>query len=215
MLAIGCGRHTLHIMAGHRASKTRVNALMSRPSTSCLRQSKERKTWMPGTRPGMTNREACALRRRSAPLLLQFLARLDIGAPEVNARRMVDRPLANHLGEQEVGQPLDLVGRQRRWRIGHLETARAQVGLLEAEAASVTVGQAIEGRHAGAGPAAFDGLDQNLAVERDLPQVRPVGHLAVHLAAIGRPAMTGLAVALLQKELAAGGDVLRGLREGS
>src|SRR6185312_3138162 len=38
------------VMAGHSPSKTSVNALMSRPSTPCLHL----KTWMPGTRPGMT-----------------------------------------------------------------------------------------------------------------------------------------------------------------
>src|SRR6185436_1127505 len=42
-------------MAGHSAS--RVNALMSRPSTSYFAR---RKTWMHGTRPGMTSRESCA-----------------------------------------------------------------------------------------------------------------------------------------------------------
>src|SRR5262249_12733556 len=77
----------------------------------------------------------------------------------------------------------------------------------------VAVGQAIKGRHAGAGSTAFDGLDNNLAVERNLAQVRPIRHLAVHFAAIARPAMAGLAVGLLQEQLATRGDVLRGLRE--
>src|SRR5215475_11487564 len=45
------------------------------------------------------------------PLFLQLLADLDFGAPEVDARSTVDRPLADHLGEQEVGKPLDLVRR--------------------------------------------------------------------------------------------------------
>src|SRR5262245_66516231 len=38
-------------MAGYSASKTRVNALMSRPSTSLLP-----KRSLPGTRPGMTSK---------------------------------------------------------------------------------------------------------------------------------------------------------------
>src|SRR6267142_538994 len=142
------------------------------------------------------------------PLFLELLTSLHLGAPELDARRMVDRPLADHLGEQKVGQPLDLVRRQRCGRVGHLETARAQIGKLEAETAPVAISEAIESRHAGAGPAAFDGHDQNLAVERDFPQVRPVRHLAVHLAAIARPAVAGLTVALLQEQLAARRDIV-------
>jgi hypothetical protein len=38
------------VMAGHSASKTRVNALMP----DHPRLASERKAWMPGTRPGMT-----------------------------------------------------------------------------------------------------------------------------------------------------------------
>jgi hypothetical protein len=41
------------------ASKTRVNALMSRPYHVFL-QEEARKTWMPGTRPGMTEERTLA-----------------------------------------------------------------------------------------------------------------------------------------------------------
>jgi len=43
------------VMAGHSPSKTGVNALMSRPAT--FLSLPRRKTWMPGTRPGMTKEE--------------------------------------------------------------------------------------------------------------------------------------------------------------
>ena len=85
--------------------------------------------------------------------------------------------------------------------------ARLQVGLLEAVAAAVAVGELVERRHAGARPPAFDGHDQGLAVERGLAQVGAVRHLAVHLAAVAGPAVTGLAIALLLEQPHAVRDV--------
>jgi hypothetical protein len=44
------------VMAGHSASKTRVDALMpGHPRLASSIKEIRRKTWMPGTRPGMTN----------------------------------------------------------------------------------------------------------------------------------------------------------------
>src|SRR5262249_35194011 len=54
------------VMAGHSASKMRVNALMSRPSTPCLLSLS--KTWMPATSAGMTSESRSGkrlLRRRA------------------------------------------------------------------------------------------------------------------------------------------------------
>jgi hypothetical protein len=48
-------------MAGHSVSKTRVNALMSPAIHDFLA---DRKTWMPGTRPGMTE-ESLVLTERN------------------------------------------------------------------------------------------------------------------------------------------------------
>src|SRR5215467_12093247 len=65
------------------------------------------------------------------PLILQFLAHLNVGAPEVDAACMVDRALADHLGEQEIREPLDLDRCQRRRRVGHLEATGTQIVQLE------------------------------------------------------------------------------------
>jgi hypothetical protein len=71
------------------------------------------------------------------------------------------------------------------------------------------VGELVEGRHASSGPPALDRHDQITAVELGLAQIRAVGHLAVHLAAVARPAMARLAISLLQEESHALGDVGR------
>src|SRR4029450_8611855 len=49
-----------------------------------------------------------------------------------------------------------------------------------------------------AAPPAFDGCPNPGPAESRLPKVRAVRHLAVHLAAIRRPAVTRLTIALLQ-----------------
>src|SRR5256885_13311302 len=59
------------------------------------------------------------------------------------------------------------------------------------------VGESVERWHALAGPPAFDGGHEPLAVEPRGPQVRPVRHLRVHLATVCRPAVTRLTVSLL------------------
>jgi hypothetical protein len=141
--------------------------------------------------------------------LRKFLAGFDVRAPELDALGVVQRPLADHLGHEEIGQVLDLVRRQGGGRIEHVQLPRLEVGGLEAEAAAVAIGEFVEGRHAGPGPPAFDGLDQGLPVERASAQVGAVRHLAVHLVAVARPAVAGLTMGLLVEQPHAGGDVRR------
>src|SRR5438270_13436380 len=97
--------------------------------------------------------------RRSLP---HFIANRDFRAPVVDAGCTVHWPLADDLGEQKADKQLDLVRRQRRGRIGHYQSARAQIRLFEPEATAIAVGEAVECRHAGARTAAFDGLYQAL-----------------------------------------------------
>ena len=116
-------------------------------------------------------------------------------------------PLPIDLGEQEVGEQLDLSRLERRRGIGQLQPEPLQIRHLHVGAAAVAVGEPVERRHALAGPSALDGADDAVAIEPGRAQVGPVGHLAVHLAAIAGPAVTRLTVALLPENPHAGGDV--------
>src|SRR5215831_11403333 len=78
---------------------------LARPSTSCLRQGS--KTWMPGTRPGMTSRESCVLveQPRSAAVLPDRVLGDAVGFGRGNrhavlARLAVLRRLVQHLGRE-------------------------------------------------------------------------------------------------------------------
>ena len=94
------------------------------------------------------------------------------------------------------------------------EAARLQIGQLQATAPPVAVGEFVEGRHPGAGPAAFDSHRQGLAVDGQRAQVGAVRHLVVHLAAVARPAVTCLTIAFLHEDAHAFCDILRRLRAG-
>ena len=65
------------------------------------------------------------------------------------------------------------------------------------------------GGHGFAGNPALDGHDQFVAIQLRGAQVGAIGHLAVHLAAVGCPAVTRLAVGFLFVDPQAGGDVVR------
>jgi hypothetical protein len=154
-------------------------------------------------------------------LVGKFFARLDVGSPELDAGGMVHRPLANDLGEEEVGDLLDLARLQRGGRIGHRGAELLQVSLLHPIASAIAVCETIEGGHRLAGYAAFDRHDQLGAIQLRRAQVGAVRHLAVHLAAVGSPPVTRLAVGLLPVDPQACGDVfwrrrrLRARRRGS
>ena len=93
--------------------------------------------------------------------------------------------------------------------IGHRGSQLLQVGLLHAVASPVAVREAVERRHRLARDAALDRHDQLRAIELGGAQVRAVRHLAVHLAAVGRPPVTRLAVSLLPVDPQARRNVLR------
>src|SRR5947208_16260589 len=69
------------------------------------------------------------------------------------------------------------------------------------------VGEPVEGGHAPPGAPALDRRDHIAALELGLAQVRAVGHLVVHLAAVRGPAVARLAISLLQENPHALGDV--------
>jgi hypothetical protein len=92
----------------------------------------------------------------------------------------------------------DLARLQRRRRIREATEFRER-SLGHAVAAAVAVGKAIERGHRLARHAALDRDDQLLAIELRRPQIGAVRHLRIHLAAVRRPAMARLAIALVRK----------------
>src|SRR4029453_17676764 len=91
----------------------------------------------------------------------------------------------------------------------------SELGGGETVAALVLVGVFVEVRHLPAGPAAGDHLDQLLAVEAGLVQVRRLAGRARIAAAVAVDAVAELAVRLLLKEALAERHVLRGRRIGA
>src|SRR5258708_5669408 len=130
-------------------------------------------------------------------LLRKFRAGLGFLAPILHALLVVHRALGDDLGKHEIRDVLDFPVLQGGRRIRHALAGLSQIGLLEAVAAAVAVGELVERRHAGSGQAAFDGHDQGGAVEAGFAQIGAVRHLRIHLAAVAGPAVAGLAVALL------------------
>src|SRR5262249_5642866 len=148
-------------------------------------------------------------RATSLRLLRKLRAGLGLLAPILHALRVVHRAFADDLGEHEIRDVLDFpVLQGGRW-VGHAVAGLPQIGLLEAVATAVAIGELVERRHAGAGQAAFDGHDQGGAVEAGFAQIGAVRHLRIHLAAVAGPAMAGLAVALLPEQTGALGNVAR------
>src|SRR6266700_1102384 len=140
-------------------------------------------------------------------LVRKFFAQLDVRTPKFNALGVVHRALSDHFRKEEVDEGIDFALDQcRRW-VRHHKASRHQISLLEAVAAPIAVAQAVECRHAGPGPATLDGRNQVFALELGLAQIRAIGHLVVHLAAITGPAVAGLAISLLPVELAASRNV--------
>ena len=86
--------------------------------------------------------------------------------------RIVDRPLADHLGEQKIASTARLRWPRALRADQASEAAGAQVGLLEAEAAPIAIGQRrSKAGMPGARTAALDGLDQDLAVDGICAQI--------------------------------------------
>src|SRR5262245_54273180 len=119
--------------------------------------------------------------------------------------------LPHECREDEVGERGDLaLGQAGRMRIGR--DVLSELGGGEAVAALVLVGVFVEVRHLRAGPATGDHLDQLLALEAGLVQVRSLaGRARIAVAvAVAVDAVAELAVRLLLKKALAERHVLRG-----
>src|SRR6185369_8247889 len=90
-------------------------------------------------------------------LLAELRAGLDFATPILSASRAVHRALSHDAGEEEVDQQVDLARLQRRWRIGQRQAARLELVELHPVAASVAVGEPVEGGHAAPRTPALDG----------------------------------------------------------
>src|SRR6266849_6480612 len=69
---------------------------------------------------------------RRLRLLREFPAGLGFLSPKLDALFVVHRALADHLGEHEISDELDLAVLQGRRRVGHALAGLSQIGLLEA-----------------------------------------------------------------------------------
>src|ERR1700719_4062392 len=84
--------------------------------------------------------------RGDLPTLRQLVARIDLSPPELDAPGAIHPALADDLGEQEVGEQIDLARLQGGWRGRHGDAARIEVRLLHAVTTSVCVGELVERR---------------------------------------------------------------------
>ena len=102
------------VMAGHGASKTRANALLSRPSTSCL---PNRKTWMPATGA------KCWLRREECSWGTALEPKLRVHGPSFAAKVTHRSPAKSnaHCGFRScIGATVRVSPDHRTMRVGTL-----------------------------------------------------------------------------------------------
>src|ERR1051325_3223572 len=109
-----------------------------------------------GACPSTTLRASAAKAHANASVLLKLLADILFLAPVLDAFGARHRALADHFHLKEIEDALHLAHLQRRRRIGELEVLRLEIRLLHVVAAAIRIGEAVVGRHAFAGPAAFD-----------------------------------------------------------
>src|SRR5215470_5009215 len=149
------------VMPAHSVSKTRVNALMSRASTSCFISS--RKTWMAGTSPAMTSR---------------VIARAALGRRGRRRRVEIDENLAvAHLGLE--GLERDEAGRFRRLAARHVKFTEVEgaLDLLALERAVGEVGHAVCAARLGGVIGPIDVVDGNELVADLAADHAILGHI--------------------------------------